>query len=200
MKKEISSIGALILAGGQNRRMNGYHKALLPLNERTLLEHLAVVFSGFDEKLIATDMPELAAMADFIQIADEIPGLGPLGGLSAALTVCRSQALVVCACDMPLLTTAFAEYLAGLAFTYPDARAIILKDRSGRVHPLCGLYNKSASSVLLTALRQKEYRVMNLFKKLDGVIIPLEQTEFPDSILTNINTVRDWEQFISPDK
>lgn len=200
MNLEFSSIGALILAGGQNRRMNGNHKALLPFHGRTILEHLAAVFSGFDEKLIATDVPKLAAMVGFIQIADEIPGLGPLGGLSAALTACRSQALVVCACDMPLLTPEFAHYLAGLAFVYPNAQAIILKDRSGRLHPLCGLYQKSALPALLTNLRQEEYRVMNLFKKLNGVVVSLDGTEFPDSILTNINTIRDWDQFISPDK
>lgn len=200
MNQEISSIGALILAGGQNRRMNGWHKALLPLYGRTLLEHLAAVFSGFDEKLIATDMPELAKLAGFTQIADEIPGLGPLGGLSAALTACRSKALVVCACDMPLVTKEFASYLAGLMSAYPDARAIVIKDRSGRVHPLCGLFQKSASPVLLTALKQEEYRVMNVLQKLKGMIIPMEDTEFPDSVLTNINTLREWEQFISPDK
>lgn len=200
MNQEISSIGALILAGGQNRRMNGWHKALLPLCGRTLLEHLAAVFSGFDEKLIATDMPELAKLAGFTQITDEIPGLGPLGGLSAALTACRSKALVVCACDMPLVTKEFASYLAGLASVYPDARAIVIKDRSGRVHPLCGLYQKSASPVLLTALKQEEYRVMNVLQKLKGEIIALEDTEFPDSVLTNINTLGEWEQFISPDK
>lgn len=200
MNQVISSIGALILAGGQNRRMNGWHKALLPLCGRTLLEHLAAIFSGFDEKLIATDMPELAKLAGFTQIADEIPGLGPLGGLSAALTACRSKALVVCACDMPLVTKEFASYLAGLASAYPDARAIVIKDRSGRVHPLCGLYQKSASPVLLTALKQEEYRVMNVLQKLKGEIIALEDTEFPDSVLTNINTLGEWEQFISPDK
>ncbi len=193
MTKIPSDIGALILAGGKNRRMNGRHKALLPLHDNTLIEHLAFVLDNFNEKIISTGVPELAKMTGFTPVADKIPEMGPLGGLDAALSVCRSQALVVCACDMPCLTTEFVTCLAGLACEYPDAPAIILKDRSGQIHPLCGLYRTSAGPTIHSALRQNERRVMRVFDQLDGIIIPLSEIGFPDTILTNINTLPDLE-------
>lgn len=56
------TLGALILAGGQNRRMGGSPKALLPNGSGALiLDGLRAAFAGFDEKLLSTNTPELAA-------------------------------------------------------------------------------------------------------------------------------------------
>lgn len=200
MKHSDQFPGALILAGGQNRRMNGSHKALLKFHGQPLLVHLAAAFNNFDEKLISTGVTELADLTGFTPVADEIPGMGPLGGLTAALSVCRSPALVVCACDMPFISAAFVSWLAELGFIYPKAQAIIIKDRSGRIHPLCGLYRTSAVDVLKTALDNRDLRVMQAFNQLDGIVIPLADSAFPDSILTNVNTPEDFSQLLIPDK
>ena len=57
------TLGALILAGGQNRRMGGSPKALLPNGSGALiLDGLRAAFAGFDEKLLSTNTPELARL------------------------------------------------------------------------------------------------------------------------------------------
>lgn len=96
------TLGALILAGGQNRRMGGSPKALLPNGSGALiLDGLRAAFAGFDEKLLSTNTPELAAGTGFAPVPDARPGMGPLAGLAAALSACQSDGLVVAACDMP---------------------------------------------------------------------------------------------------
>ena len=65
------TLGALILAGGQNRRMGGSPKALLPNGSGALiLDGLRAAFAGFDEKLLSTNTPELAAGTGFAPVPD----------------------------------------------------------------------------------------------------------------------------------
>lgn len=182
------TIGALILAGGQNSRMDGRHKALLEWGGKTYLDHLMDAFAGFDEKIISTGVAALAEGTDFLAVPDRISGQGPLGGLSTALSVCRSDALVVCACDMPFVTAELTAYLAEQARLHPEARAIAIRDRSGRLHPLCGVYRKEAGSMIHDALMQDERRMIRVFRELQGKELSLAETEFPDRLLSNVNT------------
>lgn len=76
--------GALILAGGQNRRMGGSPKALLPNGSGALiLDGLRAAFAGFDEKLLSTNTPELAAGTGFAPVPDARPGNTALAGCSS---------------------------------------------------------------------------------------------------------------------
>lgn len=191
------TIGALILAGGQNSRMDGQHKALLEWNGRTWLEYLMDAFAAFDEKIISTGVLTLADGTDFKAVPDKISGQGPLGGLCTALSVCQSDALVVCACDMPLVTAGLTAYLADQARLHPKANAIAIRDRSGRLHPLCGVYHKETASVIHEALMQDERRMIRVFRALRGLEFSLAETDFPDRILSNVNTPEELDSLFS---
>lgn len=182
------TIGALILAGGQNSRMEGRHKALLEINGRTYLSCLTEALAAFEEKIISTGVSALAEGTDFRAVPDEISGQGPLGGLSTALSVCKSDALVVCACDMPFITAELTAWLADQARLHPEAKAIAIRDRSGRLHPLCGVYKKEAAAIIHEALMQDERRMIRVFRELGGVELSLSETGFADRILSNVNT------------
>lgn len=194
----VLTIGALILAGGQNSRMEGRHKALLKWNGRTYLSCLMEAFAAFDEKIISTGVPSLAEGTDFQAVPDSISGQGPLGGLSTALTVCKSDALVTCACDMPLVTAELTSWLAGQARLHPEAKAIAIRDRSGRLHPLCGVYQKEAAAVIRGALMQDERRMIRVFRELKGLELSLAETDFTDRILSNVNTPEELETLHQP--
>lgn len=187
------TVGALILAGGQNSRMDGRHKALLEWNGKTYLSYVMDAFAAFDEKIISTGISALAEGTGFQAVPDEISGQGPLGGLSAALSACCSDALVVCACDMPFVTAGLTAYLARQVCLHPEAKAIAIRDRSGRLHPLCGAYRKEAASIIHKALMQDERRMIRIFRELQGMELSLAETEFPDRILSNVNTPEEME-------
>ncbi|WP_191440589.1 molybdenum cofactor guanylyltransferase [Anaerotruncus colihominis] len=179
------ALGALVLAGGAARRMQGQNKALLRLKGRTFLERLAEAFDGFDERLISTNDASFAAGSPFVPVADRTPGRGPLEGLASALTVCKSDGLVVAACDMPLFSADLARFLAQAAQGHPAAAC---EDRAGRLHPLCGVYMKTCLPALDAALGQGRLRMMDAFFEIGGAAVPLGGTAFADSVLTNINT------------
>ena len=177
------TLGALILAGGQNRRMGGSPKALLPNGSGALiLDGLRAAFAGFDEKLLSTNTPELAA------------GTGPLAGLAAALSACQSDGLVVAACDMPCFDRAAAEFLASFADQGWPAWA--LRDRAGRLHPLCGIYTKQCLPAIQAALAAGEHRVGRLFQSVGGQAISLEGTSLPDAVVCNVNTPEELKELL----
>src|SRR5204863_290703 len=64
-------------------------------------------------------------------IADVVPGCGPLGGIHAALTEARGDAVFVAACDMPYLNAAFVSFLLELA---READAAVPSARRSRRH------------------------------------------------------------------
>ena len=186
------TLGALILAGGQNRRMGGSPKALLPNGSGArILDGLCAAFAGLGEKLLSTNDPALAAGTGFTPVPDTCPGMGPLAGLAAALTVCQSDGLVVAACDMPCFDKAAVEFLASFADKGWPAWA--LRDRSGRLHPLCGVYTKQCLPAIQAALAADERRVGRLFQAVGGQAIPLEGTALPDAVVCNVNTPEELE-------
>lgn len=179
--------GALVLAGGCARRMGGQPKALLELDGISFLQRLALAFEPFEEKLLSTNDPGLSSGTPFQSVSDLFPHRGPLSGLHAALSMCKSDALVVAACDAPLFSSALAQWLAAERerLCIP---AVGLRDRSGREHPLCGVYTKNCLPSLEAALSGNRLRVMELFDAVGGIFLPLGDTPFPDAVLTNVNT------------
>lgn len=101
----MSALGAL-LAGGRSRRM-GTDKALLPVGDGTLLDYMAARLDTLplDEVVICRDAPGC--------LADAVPGLGPLGALSALSAACPGREVLVVPVDMPLLSTATLMALLG---------------------------------------------------------------------------------------
>lgn len=179
-------LGALILAGGEGRRMGCLPKALLTADGVSFLSRLTDALSGFHERILSTNHPGLTADSGLLSIPDRQKGLGPLGGIASALSVCESDGLLVVACDMPMVTAEFAAFLASFANRGWPAWAC--RDRQGRLHPLCGVYRKCCLPAITEYLTNGGRRVGPLFERVGGQAVCLADTPFPDSVLLNINT------------
>ena len=186
-----TAFGALVLAGGDARRMGGRSKALLLLEQRSFLARLEGSFSSFSEKLLSANSPDLADGTAFTVVADRIPHRGPLEGLAAALTICRSDALVVVACDMPLFPK---ELASALINALGERDAVVCRDREGGLHPLCGVYRKTCLPVMDAMLASGDFRVRKVLERVSSGEFLLAGTPFPDRVLTNINTPEELAQ------
>lgn len=185
------NLGALLLAGGENRRM-GRSKAALSFHGQRFLDRIAGELSDFPERLLSLREPAAGmACPGFVPVADEFPGCGPMGGLHAGLRACRSDYLLAVACDMPLFQRGLARYLA--AFLCRDYDVFLPVDRQGRVHPLCGIYAKGAAAVLEARLLAGDYRLMAALEALRVKYVPLAHSAYPDEILANINTPAQYD-------
>lgn len=188
---EADRVGALLLAGGKSRRM-GRDKRSLPFAGSRFVEIVAHELADRSERLFSVADPQELPPPGFTVVPDLTPGCGPLGGIVAGLEACRSPYLLAVACDMPLFRAGLARYLE--AFLCGCYDAFLAVDRAGRIHPLCGIYGKTALPVLKEQLNRGQYRLMSATEGLRVKYVPLEHSAYPDRMLTNINT---WEEYQS---
>lgn len=177
--------GVLILAGGKGRRMGGANKALLQLQQQTFLSRLENALSDFDEKLISLQDASWLGDSPFLPVFDQVTDRGPLEGLRCSLSLCRSDALLVVACDMPLFSGKLAKAMlqAGEGFD-----AVICQDRAGRIHPLCGIYSKQCLPAIESMIARGNYKITDIMKAVPSLIFSLKTSVFSDILLSNINT------------
>lgn len=182
-------MGALLLAGGQSRRM-GRDKRALPFSGSRFVDLVARELESYPERLFSVADPQEVPPPGFAVVPDQMPDCGPLGGIVAGLEACRCDALLTVACDMPLFRAGLARYLE--AFLCDSYDALLISDRTGRIHPLCGIYRKTALPVLKEQLLAGQYRLMSALERLRVKYVPLEHSAYPDRLLTNVNT---WEEY-----
>lgn len=181
--------GCLILAGGKSRRM-GYRKSSLRLNGTTFLDKLIHELQDFSEILVSVDDASRHPEIPYQMIDDRYPECGPMSGLFSALSVCRSDALLVLPCDVPLFTGALAHRLLD-TFGQTDADALICVTSDERIHPLCGIYRKRCTSVLERCLNDGKLRMMDALNNLNIHFFHVGDESWQ---LQNVNTPEEYQQ------
>ena len=179
--------GAVILAGGRSSRM-GRNKALITINGGTLLAHLSHALSRFDEKLLSTNDPLMAAGYPLHPVADKYPNSGPMGGLHASLLATRKQALLCVPCDLPNFNAQAADVL--LTHFSSGADALVCVDSQGCTHPLCGIYSRSTISLFEQFLVNGNYRMHAALQKMNCIFLQTADL-FSDQVFLNLNTPED---------
>lgn len=138
----------VILAGGENRRMGGRPKALLPFRGEPLIVRQArILRECCDELLIVTAAPELYAPlagAGVRFVRDRFPGQGPLAGIHAALREARRPEAWIVACDMPHISAAAAAEM--LAQKRRRGVQAAVPRIGGQPQPLHGIYSRDAAA------------------------------------------------------
>ena len=130
-------VAGIILAGGRNSRMGGRDKAFLCINGETVFGRtLALLRRCFAQVVVVSNTPEKYAGFAVEVTADELPGLGPLGGLHAGLGKVRRPYAFVAACDMPFLSM---EPIRFLVSRLRDQEAVV-PCWDGDIEPLHAVY------------------------------------------------------------
>ena len=143
----IADCSALVLAGGESRRMGG-DKTQLVLGEQTLLQGVIAVMQPLFERVLVSVRnyrPDIALP----QVCDAYAGAGPLAGLCAGLAHVNSAWLFAVAADMPFVQAAL---IARLAQQRGDCQAVVPVVH-GHPQPLAAFYAASCREPLLAILR-----------------------------------------------
>lgn len=107
-------ITGIILCGGEGRRMGGTEKALTLVGPTSLLGHVRARLAPQVGPIIVSanrDPSAHGAWGDPV-VPDMAPGLGPLGGLHAALARVETPYAFCCPGDAPLLDAGLVQRLA----------------------------------------------------------------------------------------
>jgi molybdopterin-guanine dinucleotide biosynthesis protein A len=136
-----------ILAGGAARRFGGLTKSKIIVGGKTVIERILETVSGmFGEILIVTNSPFDFEEYKCTLVPDVITGIGPLGGIHAALRSAGGEAVFVLAGDMPLLSS---DLMAKQLNFYEKGKFDIVTPRTGiYLEPLHSIYRTSVAEVI----------------------------------------------------
>lgn len=169
-----------VLTGGASTRM-GRDKAFIEVGGVALGSVVASALRGagaVEVVAVGGDVDRLGALGGFDAVVpDRWPGEGPLGGILTALESCRSDLVVVLACDTPTVSAACATALLGSLG--PNDVAVGSVD--GRRQPLTALWRRSACfEVLRSAFDAGERAPRNVLASLRVVDVELDPCEVAD--------------------
>ena len=185
------TICAALFAGGASRRM-GTDKALLPWRGSTLVQYIAGELCPFPEKLLSAQQPSLLPGADWRLVPDLRPGCGPLGALESVLSAMRSDAALCVACDLPFFTRELGQTM--LRAFREGADCLICRDETGRVHPVCAIYQRRILPVVIERLQAGDFRMMHLLANLKTDYFSVAAAQ-----MQNANTPEIWSEITEND-
>ncbi|WP_128893984.1 molybdenum cofactor guanylyltransferase [Longirhabdus pacifica] len=169
----------ILLAGGQSKRM-GRSKALLPLGQMTMIEHIVNEMQHLCERVvICTNAKEYRSIHALFEhdahvhvMVDDRKwrGKGPLAGISSGISAYASDLYYVVACDMPQLHATFHQsfkaYVADIvAKGRADYHAFVPVDQQ-RLQPLCAVYHPSIMPYVERGMVDNQYSMYALLEKV----------------------------------
>jgi len=183
---ESLQVGAVILAGGLARRMDGRDKGLIELLGKPMVEWVIDAVSVQVDALIVNANRNLERYGDYGYPvhADHIDGhLGPLAGLHTGMQSMTSDAIFMCPCDSPFVPADMVSRLAD-ALTGNEADIAVAHD-GDRMQPVFCLARRRLNGSLQRFLEAGERKIDRWYAGEKSVMV-----DFSGSVdaFRNINT------------
>ncbi len=199
---ESMPLTAVILAGGQSRRM-GTDKALLrlPSGGPTLSERVVMAARAVtdDVVIVAEDAGRLPPMA--VRTApDAIAGAGPLAGLVAGFESARYPGILALACDLPYLSVPLLQWMAARPRTW-DALIPYLPNEGGKTgwEPLHAIYTRACLVPMRAALDRGDRQAAAFFPTIRAQPLTADEMRPHDPLgrsTVSVNTPEAWAEAV----
>jgi molybdopterin-guanine dinucleotide biosynthesis protein A len=188
---------AVVLVGGEARRVNGQEKYFFTYQGRTFIERLVASLKDVvDEIILVARNPEQCRRFQSLEgircITDIRLGIGPVGGLHAGSLAAQGELIFVSACDMPCINPAVIAYLFDCIDNYD---AVIPSWNPDMLEPLHAVYRRTALLTYLESHDSLSLRAM--VRSLSARYVPVNVLKNIDPELltfTNINNLKDLER------
>ena len=190
-------IVAVLLAGGQARRMGGGDKCLKMLGGRTLLARVVERIAPQVDAMVlnANGDPERFSDTGLPVVPDDVPGFaGPLAGILAGLDwsashMPRANHIVSIATDTPFFPLDLVKRLQAVATK--SERPLACAASRDRTHPVFGLWSVDLRDDLRRALTEENMRKVDVWTARHGIAVAgFPDTEGGDPFF-NINSTKD---------
>jgi molybdopterin-guanine dinucleotide biosynthesis protein A len=184
------NISAVLLAGGESRRM-GKDKATLLLRGKPLWQIQFELLRKLEPTEIfvsaRTDPVWRPAHAQFV--ADDLPSRGPLSGVAASLAQTHSAHLLALAIDMPFMTEIYLRYLCDQI----RPRVGVVPKMDSRAEPLTAIYPREIEIDLREALAGDDFSLQTLVRRMvaAGKMRGIPVTEQERELFLNVNEPAD---------
>ena len=186
------SITGILLAGGKSSRM-GTEKGEVILRGRKMMNFPLDALEHVCDEIIISTCNKSFKSGEHRVICDEIPGLGPIGGIFTCLKKSGSEINIVLSYDMPFVTIDLLRHLIERSDNF-EITAPSLENELPE--PLCTVYKKSIIPVIEKLIREKKYSVHGLFPitKFNHVPIHRDLPFFNPYLFYNVNNPEEFEE------
>jgi molybdenum cofactor guanylyltransferase len=191
MSIHANDITAVILAGGQGRRMGGLDKGLIEFNgvplvsiliDRLLRQSVAILIN-------ANRNHERYQSLGYPVVSDQLEDYqGPLAGFASAMNAVSSDYILTLPCDSPLLV---GDYVARFIAAHAQSLAPVVVAHDGeRLQPVHALVSRDLLPSLQQFLRSDDRKIDRWYALHD-----FAKADFSDcaEMFRNINTPADQQ-------
>jgi molybdopterin-guanine dinucleotide biosynthesis protein A len=187
------SLSAIILAGGEGRRMGGLDKGLVCYQNKPLVQWVKEALPSHVQQIIISCNRHPQEYAQYGETIHDLPSEftygGALSGILAALPRCQQDWVIIAPCDLIYYPTDFAA-VAWAALSQhlqhnPHAAKIAVAHDGERRQNLCLLIHKSETAGLNDAL-QNSRAVHDWLDARQALDIPWENAQ----AFLNINDLK----------
>jgi len=189
------TISGAILAGGEARRLGRVAKGALEVRPGvSMARRLVREFARADisDTIIVTNDPNAYAGCGCESVPDIRRGIGPLGGIEAALSHFngRCDATLFVPCDLPLFGVGEAVALVE-AFTSGAAPLVFAHTGVFFGHPLCAVIHNDLLPQIAAAIDDGDRALRGVWERVGA-----QAVYFDDEVpFLNINTPEDLEKW-----
>lgn len=187
-------MNSILLAGGQSTRF-GSNKALANLGNQIIIKRIINTLDQVSDKVyVVVDRQSKYSFLRNIQVVEDIIiNKGPLGGLYTGLYYSDSNYNFLMACDMPLITVEYLEFLKKFEKSYD----ILVPEHNNFIEPLAGIYSKNCHNLILKEIKNNNLKFKSFFKQANLSVIneeDIREINDPDRLFCNINYTEDLKK------
>jgi len=153
ISKHIPTLSGIILTGGESTRMKE-NKSLIVYHKEPQWLHLYHLLNNYCEVTFVSCTEKNAELYDGkALLTDTFLGLGPLSGILTALRYFKNKAVLILACDLPLIDDDAISQLVEERDASKMATTF-LNSESNFLEPLITIYEPKALPIMLTMMAQ----------------------------------------------
>ncbi|MGV8964002.1 MAG: molybdenum cofactor guanylyltransferase [Candidatus Saccharimonadaceae bacterium] len=180
-------ITGVILAGGQSRRM-GFNKAVAEMQGESMLIRMIDKLKEVTQNIVVSSGSITYPNIPWLQISDEHPQCGPLGGIYSVLKVSNTSLNLVVSCDIPLVSIAILKYIVASA-AVSDSVITVPIDQDGQIHMTCAVYRKDVLPFLEQQIHSHAFKMKDLLDLVSVKYIKIsrEHPLYHEHAFMNVN-------------
>ena len=194
MSIDSSDVTAVILAGGQGRRMGGQDKGLLDFGGRLMIEIIieALENQRIDIVINANRNQSIYQSYGYPVISDDLKDYqGPLAGFASAMAAVKTKFILTLPCDSPMLADNFVERFIE-SHNREQAPVCVAHDGE-RLQPVYALIDTGLLDDLKRFLQSGERKIDRWYAQYSYANVDFSSAT---TMFENINTPEDRQRLL----